>query len=804
LSPAISITHRSFMKAHGSRHRWGVACLIVGAFCLLAGATAGKQNIRPEKDSLAAQLLALDSNIFPARERRTLARMLSDDVRARRDAANQRDAQAWARVTSRAAWERFRAVRLEALRRSLGRFPPAPKPIRAYVTRTIEGDGYRIENAVYESRAGVFVTANLYLPSAPRGKMPAIILIHSHHNPKTQDELQDMGMTWARQGCAVLVMDQLSHGERRQHPPGRRQDYRFRYINGIQLDLIGDSLMGWMAWDVMRGVDLLLGRAEIDPEKVILIGSVAGGGDPAAVVAALDSRIACVVPFNFGGPQPESPYPLPADAEKTFNYMGDGSWESTRNLRWSGRDGFLPWAIVGSAAPRRLIYAHEFSWDKERDPVWRRLQKIFGFYGAPAHIAFAHGAGVLSGRPPEATHCNNVGAVHRKMIYPALRRWFGTAVPEREYQERRPAEDLISLTPEWSAKLRPRPLHEIFGEIGASRAAAMRAQLGKLTRGRKGRLRQAWTRLLGDIEPKTVSEISNVKSQISTPPSVIQIERIVLEVEPKIVVPVLLLLPAHTGDKKLPVVVASSQEGKAKFLSQRADEIAELLRRGVAVCLPDVRGSGETSPDWPRDGWNEGTAEGIHISSTEAMLGQTLLGSRLRDVRSVLRYLGRRPDLDAKRIALWGDSFAPANPQNFTDPLLGEGAPPQQSEPLGGLLALLGALYEDGVRAVVARRTLAGYQSVLRDRFCYVPHDAIVPGALTAGDLGDVAAVLAPRPLRLEGLVDGRNRVMALEDVQQIFEPTLQAYRATANKLLLAPADGGNIADWLVKSLTSQ
>ena len=39
-----------------------------------------------------------------------------------------------------------------------------------------------------------------------------------------------------------------------------------------------------------------------------------------------------MVPFNFGGPQPETQFPLPADAELSFNYAGGGSWESTRNL----------------------------------------------------------------------------------------------------------------------------------------------------------------------------------------------------------------------------------------------------------------------------------------------------------------------------------------------------------------------------------------------------------------------------------------------------------------------------------------
>lgn len=105
------------------------------------------------------------------------------------------------------------------------------------------------------------------------------------------------------------------------------------------------------------------------------------------------------------------------------------------------------------------------------------------------------------------------------------------------------------------------------------------------------------------------------------------------------------------------------------------------------------------------------------------------------------------------------------------------------------------------MRAVVARGMIAGYQSVLRDRFCYIPYDAIVPGALTAGDLCDVAAVLAPRPLRLEALVDGRNCPMPVQEVQCIFEPAVQAYRTAVDKLNLIPALRNGLAKWLVKSL---
>jgi dienelactone hydrolase len=726
--------------------------------------------------NLDEQIRSLDPSILSSEESKHLRTMLRDHLRTRCRVVNRRDREAWSKVKSRDDWEAFCAPRIEALKRSLGTFPAAPGELKAHVTRTIQGEGYGIENLFYESRDGVFVTANLYMPSPPREKMPAIIIVHSHHNPKTQGELQDMGMTWARHGCAVLVMDQLSYGERRQHQPGSRQDYRFRYINGIQLHLIGDSLMGWMVWDIMRGVDILLNRDDVDRDKIIIIGAVAGGGDVAAVTAALDPRITCAIPFNFGGPQPETEYPLPDDAEETFNYMGYGYWESTRNLRLSGRDGFLPWAIVASVAPRYLIYAHEFSWDKERDPVWVRLQKVFSLYDASDNLAFAHGAGLLSGRPPEATHCNNVGPVHRSMIHPALERWFGIPIPQ-EYQNRLPDEDLICLP-----ALKIRPLHSIYGDTGASRAELA------------SDLRQKWTALLGDTEPESMPAVKSCTSQNSEG---VTIQRISLEVEQGIIIPVLGLLPSSEEAHKFPVVIGMAQEGKAAFLKLRSKEIAELLNEGISVYLPDLRGTGETAPGASRERQSEATS----ISTTEWMLGQTLLGSRLRDVRSILQYLRGRTELDAESIALWGDSFAPENPPGFTDPLMDEGPSPHQFEPLGGLLALFGALYEDDVRAVAARGMIAGYQSILRDRFCYVPHDAIVPGALTAGDLCDVASALAPRPLRLEALVDGRNCLMSDQGTQRIFEPTIQAYRIAEVELSIVSDLSNDLATWLAKSL---
>src|SRR5262245_16761327 len=142
---------------------------------------------------------------------------LPDYLRDQIAAANRRDRETWAGVKTKADWEQFRHERIRALRDSLGTFPAVPRFMRIEVTKTIRADDYAIENLLYESRPGVWVTGNLYRPSAKRERMPVILIVHSHHAPKEQGELQDMGVTWAKLGCLVLVIDQLGHGERRQH-----------------------------------------------------------------------------------------------------------------------------------------------------------------------------------------------------------------------------------------------------------------------------------------------------------------------------------------------------------------------------------------------------------------------------------------------------------------------------------------------------------------------------------------------------------------------------------------------------------
>jgi cephalosporin-C deacetylase-like acetyl esterase len=751
-------------------------------------------------DDLADKLRALDARVLEADR----PRMLGDDARAHIDAANKRETEAWKQVHTRADWEKYRDARVKALHDSLlAEWPDRNKPFAIETTHFTQEKGVRIENLVFESRPGLVVTANLYLPQNPPKSMPGLLLSHSHHNPKTEGELQDMGVTWARLGCAVLVPDHVGHGERRQHPfrtaadfprPFRvgRQDYFFRHIVGTQLYLIGDGLMGWMAWDLMRCVDVLLARPGVDPERIVLLGSVAGGGDPAAVTAALDRRIKYVVPFNFGGPQPETKFPLPDDAERFFNYAGGGSWEPTRNLRLSARDGFLPWLIVGSVAPRGLIHAHEFAWDRERDPVWKRYQTIFGLYDAADRLAFTHGRGAVTGMPPDSTHCNNIGPEHRKAIHAAFKKWLGIEIPDVEARERRPAADLLCLTDEVRKKFDPRPVHRLAADKADRLLSAAEGHRTGLKSGVYADDRRAgWRRILGPcdpVEPKATTTRQEKAGDVT-------VERVVLDVGGGVVVPLVLLVPEAKA--KRPAVVLFAQAGKRELLKARADEVARLLSSGVAVCLPDLRGCGETRTGDGRDRTSAATSN----AATELMLGRTLVGLRLADLRTVLAWLRARADIDAKRLALWGDSLAPVNGKEREVALPLELEQPPQAEPLGGTLALLGALFEPDVVAAYGRGGLAGYRSLLDGQFLHVPFDVIVPGALVEGDLAQVAAALAPRPVRLDGLVDGVDRGADGAAAAKAYQPARLAYqKAGAGEAFRLGGDDAPAA-WLLRRL---
>jgi hypothetical protein len=271
-------------------------------------------------------------------------------------------------------------------------------------------------------------------------------------------------------------------------------------------------------------------------------------------------------------------------------------------------------------------------------------------------------------------------------------------------------------------------------------------------------LRDQWARRLGIDgrmpEPKTSLHGKQRLADAT-------VERLVVETEPGISVPTFLLVPAQAGKQRVPAVLAVAQHGKAAFLRERSEAVAQMLQAGVTVCLPDVRGTGETRPVQDKRGPPVGSyhdvsgrSAGTFLWTQELTLGRTPLGGRLLDVHAVVRYLRSRPDIQPGRVLLWGDSFVPPRQPDLTQVKTFEMLNPHElAEPLGGLLVVLAALFDDRIAAVYARGGMVSFRPQLAKPLLFVPPDTVVPGAVAAGDLGLVLSALAPRPLCLQEVV---------------------------------------------------
>jgi hypothetical protein len=386
------------------------------------------------------------------------------------------------------------------------------------------------------------------------------------------------------------------------------------------------------------------------------------------------------------------------------------------------------------------------------------------------------GRGAVSGKPPEATHCNNIGAVHREQIYPTLKQWFALPVPVKEYQKRFTTEELQC----WNDKARK--------ELAPSKLVHQLAAEADTTEPPPGDPLPGYLPLLGISALKPGQgkvEDLGPEQAIGKGESAIRVRKQLFRraSDPVLAVPVVTLVPARAS-KNTPVVIALAQEGKAGFLAHRAETISQLLRSGVAVCLPDLRGCGETRPTGEGRGRQSG---GTSVSAVELMHGRTVPGTQLQELMLLMQELPRQ---GFGAIALWGDSFAEPNEskQNFAVPLDADRMP-RQSEPMGGLLALLGGVFGgEQVKGVYVRGGLVSFRSLLESPFCYVPHDAVIPGALTAGDLPQLADALKTRKLRLEAMVDGVNR-RVLRDVLAKAYPRAE--------VLEQPAAPNEVAAWL-------
>jgi len=279
-----------------------------------------------------------------------------------------------AAILSGEEWKSARGKLREELFEMLGLSPlPERTPLMAEVTGDLKKEGVVVERIVFQSRPGLYVTANFYRPEQGSGKLPTILYLNGHARAVENGvplgnkvSYEHHGCWFAKNGYCCLTIDTLQLGE----IPG---EHHGTYRLGQQWWVArGYTPAGVEAWNAIRALDYLESRLEVDMKGIGVTGR-SGGGAYTWWVAALDDRPACLVPV--------------AGITDLQNHIVDncvtGHCDCMYHLNWAKEDFGTIAALV---APRPCLLANT---DKDRifplDGVMRihdRMKRIYDLLGA--------------------------------------------------------------------------------------------------------------------------------------------------------------------------------------------------------------------------------------------------------------------------------------------------------------------------------------------------------------------------------------------------------------------------------------
>ena len=246
-------------------------------------------------------------------------------------------------------------------------------------------------------------------------------------------------------------------------------------------------------------------------------------------------------------------------------------------------------------------------------------------------------------------------------------------------------------------------------------------------------------------------------------------ERVLIQTEPGVIMPVYVFLPGDLvpGQRRPTVIAPHGHSSGGKYAPAGRRDIPVLLdtidvhnydygvqfvRQGLVAFCPDARGFGERR-EWPLQGGGELLlSSSCEVLNHMAMpLGQTVTGMWAWDLMRLADYAGTRPECDADRLGCAGLSG-------------------------GGLQTLWFSALDDRVKCAV----ISGYFYGFKDSLLKLGNNCscnYVPGLWEAADVGDIAALIAPRPLLIEtGSRDSLNGERGLVNVAEQLAITQQAY----------------------------
>ncbi len=275
-------------------------------------------------------------------------------------------------VETREEWLNKKPAYREELLHMLGLSPlPEKSPLKATITGTMEGDGFAVDLLHYQSKPGLYVTGNLYRPAnhKPGRKLPAILYVCGHGSRGrngNKTTYQSHAIWYAKHGYICLVVDTLQMGEIAAIHHGTYRENRWWWHSR------GYTSAGVECWNGIRGIDYLVSRPDVDPDRIGLTGR-SGGGAATFWIAAADERV---------------------KASSAVSGMADlPSYINNRTINGHCDCMFMyntyewPWArIAGLLSPRPLLFVNG-----DIDPIFpmdanhrliNRMESIYSLFGA--------------------------------------------------------------------------------------------------------------------------------------------------------------------------------------------------------------------------------------------------------------------------------------------------------------------------------------------------------------------------------------------------------------------------------------
>jgi dienelactone hydrolase len=293
-----------------------------------------------------------------------------------------------ARTRSQAeAWQKQLRAKVTEL---VGGFPAARTPLAPVTLETRAFPGYRREKIVFDASPGVSVLAYLLLPDKAKTPAPTMICIPGHGrgvddivgiDDKGRERTDkagyqhDFAIQVAEAGMAAVAIEPMAFGCRRDAITARKglSASACQPTAGGAL-LVGQTMVGWRVWDVMRTLDYLATRSELDSGRVGCMG-ISGGGTITVFATALEPRIRVALVSGYLNTFRDSVGSL---SHCIDNYV----------------PGILNWAemydVAGLIAPRPLFVE---SGDKDNIfPIaasvesFNKVREVYGVFGAAERI----------------------------------------------------------------------------------------------------------------------------------------------------------------------------------------------------------------------------------------------------------------------------------------------------------------------------------------------------------------------------------------------------------------------------------